>query len=164
MENDFEGQGKMKIYIILFIFLTLNLFSGGMNITEPKKPYNDISLGPSFGYINNGYTLNAEISHSISLITSSVLLRDLVINGKHNIIIQPEITVWYILNIGGGIGYMVNGNIPFYNIFLGFPIPVCEYIEPFYMFYIEPYVRFNYFDGNKINEYGFLFKITTYDF
>ncbi len=155
----------MKIYIILFMFIIFKLF-GAEGFGEP---YNDISFGPSFGYINDGYTLNAEISHSISLITSSVLLRDLVVNENHNFVIQSEVTLWFIANMGGGIGYLVNENIPFYNIFIGIPITVVfhdflEKIEPFYMFYIEPYVRFNYFDGKRINEYGLLFKITTYDF
>ncbi len=155
----------MRFYIIILILISFELI-GGEGIGEP---YNDISFGPSFGYINNGYTLNAEISHSISLITSSLVLRDLVINNNHNFVIQPEVTLWFVVNMGGGVGYLVDENIPFYNIFIGFPLTVGnfdleDYIEPFYMFYIEPYVRFNFFDGKRINEYGLLFKLTTYDF
>ncbi len=155
----------MKIYILL-IFITITLFAGeGIG-----EPFHDISVGPSFGYINNGYSASFELSHTYRIITSSLVLRYIDIDEKDDYAIQYEFCVWEFINLGIGIGYLLKNETSISNLFIGIPVPMpihgesLKKVSPFYIFYIEPYYRLNYFNDNYINEFGLLFKVTTYDY
>lgn len=145
--------------------------SGGWNIRLPKH---DVGIGPSLAYVyadDHASSWNLDISYSYKLFTSSLNLKQISVNDEVYRGAQAEFTFWMALNVGGGAGYLFNGEKsgPIGHIFAGFPMGddiFSKAFEPLQSGYIEPYARFNLFYSEGASRFwpeaGLLVKVSTY--
>jgi hypothetical protein len=152
-------------YLFFCILSVFSMMAYGQYINYPK---NDYGTGPSTAFINckhkNGYSFNYDNSYTYGVFTSSINLKYINLDGNENIGFQSEFTLWFLANIGGGIGYLFgNKPAPIYHGFIGIPYGDDNFKHsPFHSIYIEPYYRINYFNKQSIHEIGIMVKITTY--
>jgi hypothetical protein len=151
--------------VVFFILLTISMVTSGQYINYPK---NDFGTGPSIAFNicdhKIGYSVNYDNSYTYGIFTSSINLKYLNINGNENVGFQSEFTLWFLANIGGGIGYLFgNKPAPIYHGFIGIPYGDDNFKHgPFHSIYVEPYYRINNFNKKTIHEFGIMVKITTY--
>ncbi|MBU0554224.1 hypothetical protein KKF91_00500 [Myxococcota bacterium] len=154
--------------LLMTLLPSLALASGGWQI---KLPDHDIGVGPSFAYIYaqaHASSWNLDISHSHDLFTSSLNLKQISVDDESYWGAQAEFTFWMMFNMGGGAGYLFNGEKsgPVGHIFAGFPFGDNAFSGPFRSLYVEPYTRINVFysegDAHLWPEIGLLVKVTTY--
>jgi hypothetical protein len=155
----------MKLSIACIILAFSSMLYGQYNIALPK---NDIGTGPSIAYIysnhKKGYSINYDNSFTYKVFTPSINLKYMNIGGVKNYGFQSEFTFWFIINIGGGAGYLFGSKAaPVYHGFIGIPFGDDDFKHgPFHSYYIEPYYRINYFNKKFIHEIGIMSKITTF--
>lgn len=143
------------------------LASGGPSF---DFPVNDFGIGPSAAYVtgDDSFAANIDLSYSIFLFTASTNFKYMSIEGNRYYGPQFEFTVWLLLNIGGGAGYLwgaEEGRV--YHFFAGFPVGDDS---PFGWFsidgsvYVEPFYRANFFKGSVYHEFGIMCKFNTFVF
>ena len=162
-----------KIASLCFFFLLLVPFSvfADSGIRGPNTHANGFSIGPSFSWLQDedgdGWAANIDAAFTYFLFTGSLNAKVMNADNGYSAGAQLEATVWFLLNMGGGIGYLFGEESgPAYHFFLGLPIPGSlaghTRFGPFTDAFIEPYYRPFYFEERWIHELGVLVKVTTY--
>ncbi len=157
-----------RIFIIFSLIFTIDILS-----LEGFKDVNDFGIGPSFGYMNDNFVFNFDVSYTAkTFVTLSTNYKLFSNNSEWNSLIQMELSFWFFIEFGGGVGYQFKDNNQFmYDFFVGIPIPIVpiQYILDQYekylfsYFYIVPYYKINIFGNEKLHEFGLYLKFSTYD-
>jgi hypothetical protein len=166
-----------KLLSILLFLLSINIFSNtGLGVSGIGGGDADLTIGPSLAIMNNsnaeklGKSFNFDIAMTWGLFTASSNFKLIDTNGVVDYGVQLELTFWFFVNIGGGVGYLFGDNENIVkHFFVGAPIPTFKRIKIKFLrglgfndFVIEPYYRLNFFNDDKIHEFGLMFKVTTW--
>lgn len=157
----------MLLMLIAFTVPDKLLATGGPLV---NFPVNDFGIGPSIAYVtgDDSFAANLDISYSIFLFTASTNFKYISIEENRYYGPQFEFSVWLLLNLGGGAGYLwgdKEGRV--YHFFAGLPVGDDS---PFGWFsidgsvYIEPFYRANFFRGDVYHEFGLMCKFNTFVF
>ncbi|MBW2699770.1 MAG: hypothetical protein JRF33_03035 [Deltaproteobacteria bacterium] len=135
-------------------------------------PEDDWSIGPGIAYSNlegeHGFALNLDTAYTSFIFSASANLKLMRHENLTTFLPQLELSAWFLLNMGGGVGYSF-GDLegPVLHVFVGLPygddwLPT----GPFDAQFIEPYYRLNFIHtGGEwlfMHEVGLMLKVSTY--